>query len=314
MKLTVFETILAFALVVVLALMLRRRSVIPAESTPMFARLLTRVVLPAVIIAHLGRNPIHERQLLLIVAMLSSGFGVLLLAYLAGLALRLPRPTQGALMITSSFGSSALLGYPLVQFAFPGNELAMQDAILLSELGVGLPIFTVCPLIAMWFSDGAAGRPPLRKLFTEYFTSPVFFAVVIGLLLPFLPLRQDGFVMATLFKALGMLDGSLTVLACLVLGMQLRVPSIRRIVPLVIVSGAIQMGAQPWLAALQARWFHLAAEQQQVLVLITAMPAAVLGPVFAVQYNCDGETASALTFTHILLSVIVIPCTFSMFT
>ena len=57
----------------------------------------------------------------------------------------------GAFMIASSFGSSALLGYPFIQMVFPNNPEAMTDAILISEIGVGLPLFILCPLVAMWF-------------------------------------------------------------------------------------------------------------------------------------------------------------------
>jgi hypothetical protein len=59
----------------------------------------------------------------------------------------------GAFILTSSFGPSAPFGYPLTQKTFPGNQEAMTDAVLISELGVGLPIFTNAPLIAMWFSS-----------------------------------------------------------------------------------------------------------------------------------------------------------------
>jgi predicted permease len=50
--------------------------------------------------------------------------------------------------------------------------------------------------------------------------------------------------------------------------------------------------------------------ERQVLILITAMPAAVLGPVFATRYNCDGVTASNLVMSHILMSLVLIPLTF----
>lgn len=54
--------------------------------------------------------------------------------------------TEGYLGIVSSFGSSALIGYPVIQYAFANNTGALAEGIVISELGVGLPIFIFCPL------------------------------------------------------------------------------------------------------------------------------------------------------------------------
>jgi predicted permease len=69
---------------------------------------------------------------------------------------------------------------------------------------------------------------------------------------------------------------------------------------------------QPWVAQLQAGWYHLSAVQTQVAILITTMPSAVLGPVFATRYRCAGSTASALVMSHILLSMAIIPLSFAL--
>lgn len=49
-----------------------------------------------------------------------------------------------------------------------------------------------------------------------------------------------------------LLDGALTVLACFVLGLQLKLKSVKGTWIMLIVSALIQMGLQPWLASLQA--------------------------------------------------------------
>ena len=58
----------------------------------------------------------------------------------------------------------------------------MTDAILVSELGVGLPIFTLCPIIAMVFGESSEKDISRTKIMVEYFRSPIFIAVVLGLL------------------------------------------------------------------------------------------------------------------------------------
>ena len=311
-ELHVFETVLAFALVVLLAALLRQLRVVKQDDTAVFARLLTEAVLPVVIFSQLATNPIASRQLLLVLAMFIAGVASLTAAWLAGVALRLDRPRIGALMITSAFGSSALLGYPLVQYAFPNDPQAMTDAILVSELGVGLPIFILCPAIAMYFGNRTAQAVSVRSVMLEYFRSPIFIAVVAGLIAARLPINPDQVLFAPVFEAMRMINGSLTVLACLILGLQLKFVAPKNILVLVLVSALIQMGLQPWVAGLQATLYHLTAEQRHVLVLISSLPSAVLGPVFAVRFNCDAELASALVFINILLSLVSVPAVFGM--
>jgi predicted permease len=57
---------------------------------------------------------------------------------------------------------------------------------------------------------------------------------------------------------------------------------------------------EPWFAQMAADLLKISPESRQILILISTMPAAILGPVFAARYNCAAKTASLLTFTHML--------------
>jgi len=217
-------------------------------------------------------------------------------------------------MIVSSFGSSALLGYPLIQYTFPHNPDAMTEAILISELAVGLPIFTFCPLVAMYFGEAnkAAGdsRSNLIHALIQYFRSPIFMAVISGFIVSRFPIPLKSPIVAPILEAARMINSTLAALACLILGMQIKVEKLGRLLPLVAISATLQMGLQPALACGQAVMYHLSGLERQVLVLIAAMPSAVLGPVFAVRYKCEGELASTVTFVNILLGALLIPVVF----
>ena len=134
-SLRVTETVFAFALVVVLVIILKRRNIVSKDDTQKFSRLLTRAILPAVIILQLSLNPVHDKQFLLVLIMFVSGLLSMLLTWIIGKIIRLKSETLGMLMITSTFGSSALIGYPLIQFAFPGNTAAMTDSRKLPWVG-----------------------------------------------------------------------------------------------------------------------------------------------------------------------------------
>jgi predicted permease len=242
---------------------------------------------------------------MLITGILSMG-----VAWLAGKSLRLDRQKMGALLLTSSFGSTAIIGYPLIQFSFPNNPEALTDAILLSELGVGLPIFILGPAIAMHFGDYLGDIRTQPKIFSDYFRSPIFFAVVLGLIIAPLHLPTNQWFLSPFYGALNIIGDAVAVLACLILGLQIKLESLKGIWMLLIISAFIQMGFQPWIAHVQANLYHLSIEQTQVLTLISAMPSAVLGSVFATHYKCASDTTSALTMMHLLLAIVLVPITF----
>jgi len=306
----IIETVLAFAMVVLLSVLLKKKEVVKGSDVGVFAKLLTQVVLPAVIFFQFLKNPPEARHFLPILAMLIAGCCTLLTAWIIGRALGFSRATTGALMLVSSFGSSALLGYPLIQYTFPHDPEALTEAILISELAVGLPIFTLCPLVAIHFGEASGSAGSVRSTMIEYFKSPIFIAVVLGFVVSQFHLPLASPFLEPVLQAGAIIDGTLAALACLILGLQIEVKSVRRLVPIVAISAVLEMGLQPFLAYAQAVLYHLSGLERQVLVLVAAMPSAVLGPVFAVRYKCEGELASTVTFVNIILGAVGIPLAF----
>ncbi|MFZ3047379.1 MAG: AEC family transporter, partial [Desulfatirhabdiaceae bacterium] len=198
------------------------------------------------------------------------------------------------------------------QYVFPDNPQALADAVFMSEVGVGLPIFILGPLIAMHFGEAPSDGSSRRKLMVDYFRSPIFAAVIAGMVASQFPVLRQTPWLYPFWDALRMIEGSLATLACMILALQLKLSSMRGTFwSLFIGSALIQMLLQPWVAHIQAGWYNLSAVQTQVVILITTMPAAVLGPVFASRYHCAGSKASALVMSHILLSMAIIPISFA---
>jgi predicted permease len=308
----VIETVAAFATVVALCLLLKKKGIVTEEHQSVFARLLTQAALPAVIFSKLATHPVESRQYLMVLTIIVAALVSMAASWLLGKALRLDRPHIGALMLTSSFGSSALMGYPVIQYVFPNNPQALADAVFMSEVGVGLPIFILGPLIAMRFGEGQEIGPSRGKAIADYVRSPIFVAVLLGIVASRFPGLQHVPWLDPFWEALRMIDGTLAAVACMVLALQLKFSSVRGTFwSLLIGSASIQMVLQPWIAHVQAGWYNLSPVQTQVAILITTMPSAVLGPVFASRYNCAGTTASALVMSHILLSMVIIPISFA---
>jgi predicted permease len=310
----VTETVFAFALVVLLVVFLKKKNIVSVGDLKSYSKLMTTAILPAVIFLQLSQNPINGKQFTLVLIMFLAGVISMIITWGVGKLMRLPKATLGMFMISSTFGSSALIGYPLIQFAFPGNSAAMTDAILISELGVGIPIFTLCPIIAAYYGSGSSGFSSIIKVFVNYLKSPIFISVVAGIIFSKFPIVVKSPFLDPFWESLRMIQGTLTVIACLILGLQLKFKSPRKIIPLFIISAIIQIGIQPLIASFGADLMNVSLMDKQVLILIAAMPSAVLSTVFATQYDCDAESSSALVFLNILVSLIGIPLVYySMF-
>ena len=111
-----------------------------------------------------------------------------------------------------------------------------------------------------------------------------------------------------------MMQGALVVLSAVILGLQLSFKPMKGFWKLIMVSILIQMLFQPWFSDFASGLLSVSAQNRQILILLSAMPAAILGPVFAARYDCAAKTATLLAFTHIAISPVVVPAVFAIFT
>lgn len=310
----VSETVIAFMLLVLAAFLLKKQGVLKQEDGPLFSKLLTQAVLPATIFYQLWTHPLTGDNFAPVLIMFLSGVVALAISWLAGVLLKFDRQNTGALMIVSSFGSSALIGYPIIQYAFSSDPRALAEGIVISELGVGLPIFILCPFVAMYFGGTFKGGRDLGKLAKDYLLSPIFIAVVLGLAFSRLDIPAGTPLVDTILQMLNMTQGALVVVSAVILGLQLSFQPTSGFWMLIGISIAAQMLFQPWFSNVASGLLHVSDERRQILVLLSALPAAILGPVFAARYDCAAKTASLLTFTHIVVSPVVVPVVFTFFT
>ena len=313
-SLHVTETVIAFTMMVIMAYLMKRKGVLKQEDSVLFAKLLTQAILPATIFYQLWTNPLSGESLAPVLVMFLTGTISLAISWLIGVLLKFDRPSTGALMIVSSFGSSALIGYPIIQYAFANNPEALAQGIIISELGVGLPIFIFCPAVAMYFGGTFKEIVDMRKLAKDYFLSPIFVAVVLGLGLSHLNVPVGAPLVDTIKEALKMMQGALVVLSAVILGLQLSFQPMKGFWKLIMASILIQMLFQPWFSNFASGLLNVSAQNRQILILISAMPAAILGPVFAAHYDCGAKTATLLAFTHIAISPVIVPAVFALFT
>ena len=301
------NAILVIALIYVLALVLRKKGTLTEDHSLTLARIVTDLCLPAVIFVSLARQTIELKQIEPAFVMLGLELFCIAVAWGISVLLKFDKAQQGAIVFCSAFGSSTFLGYAIIMQMFPHSHEALSEAVLISEIGVGYPIFILGPILAAYFGSQKVDRVVQWKASLGFFKSPVFFALIIGLLWGAfrLPGQENAF-LAPLFQLCHVLASALTPLAILSVGLMFRMPPLRKIVASLTIVIILKLIIKPLLAGWLAVQCGFPDLWQEVLVLLAAMPPAVLGAVFLRRYGGDASLASALLLTASVASCVTL--------
>ncbi len=307
------NAILVIVFLYVLALSLRRKGTLTEEHSLTLARIVTDLCLPAIIFISLARQPIRLNQIAPALVMLGLELLCIGLAWFVSWLLKFNRKQQGAVVFCSAFGSSTFLGYSIIMQMFPESPEALSEAVLISEIGVGYPIFILGPILAAYFGSRKNDSTSQWKASLGFFKSPVFLALILGLLWSAFRLPgEDHAYLAPLFQLCHVLAAALTPIAILSVGLMFRLPDIRKILTALTIVIFIKLIMKPLLAGFLANVFGFPELWKEVLVLLAAMPPAILGAVFLRRYEGDASLASALLLAASLVSCVTLVAVFWM--
>jgi len=306
--LSALSSISILALLITFIALLRHRNLLKKEDGQLFAKIVMNITLPAVVFTVLAHTKaLNWEYLDIAFCLFFSEITLLFIAWLIGKSMQFPRAQIGTFMLVSAFGSSSLLGYVLIGQMFPSNLLAISEAIVISELGVGIGFFTIGTMIAVYFgSDESQKQTPLQSLII-FARSPLILAIIAGLGYSILNLPTDIPVIKEIFDAIGIIGKANTFFALLTVGVLLEFKGVRSILPFVIVTIILKLCVAPFLVWLPVSLMELSTLQLEVAMLEAAMPSAMLSVVLAAKYGCDAQLASKLIFITTLFSLITIP-------
>ncbi len=296
--------VVVIVLIYALAFLLRRRGTLHEDHALTLARLVTDLCLPAMIFVNLASQTIRLDQVVPALVMLALELFCIALAWAISALLKFGRAQQGAIVFCSAFGSSTFLGYSIITQVFPHSPEALSEAVLISEIGVGYPIFILGPILAAYFGSAVSQAESPWKASLGFFRSPVFFALIAGILWGVLRLPgETSALLAPVFRLGNILAAAVTPLAVLSVALMFTWPDWRTaLAPLAIVV-LLKLILKPVLAGFLAAGFAFPELWKEVLVLLAAMPPAVLGAVFLRRYGGDAKLASTL-----LLAASVVSC------
>ena len=298
-----FVSILILGLLILLVVQLRKIGLLKEENGILFSKLVTHITLPSLIFTALASATIIWDYVFLFLLMFLSEIIILSVAWLVGKVLKLGQKQMGSFLLVSAFGSSSLLGYALIIELFPDNIAALAEGTFVSELGVGLALFTIGVMIAMYYGQEKGDHISLKSGGLLFLKSPIFMAIILGLLWSFSPLGTKGAVITPFFEAIHIIAKSNTFLVALTVGVLLNFSSLCNIIKIAIAVFMIKLILSPLLVYFPATLLSLKDWQLQVLLLEAAMPSAMLSVVLAKQYGCDAKLAAQLIFITLVGSL-----------
>jgi len=299
------QALVILIVLIFLGMFLRQWGILKDSDGLTLSKIIINVSIPALILSALSQQQFEAEKLMLAAVMIISQLACALIAWVVSYFLKLSRPRRGALILASTFTSSAFLGYAVVKEAFHNNSEALADAAIVSELGVATLLFTVGIFIAMYF--GSSGKLSFKGKFKEmskFFYSPIFISLILGIGLSFFNISKKNVFVSSVYELLQLIASANTFLVALTIGVMLHFKDLRKVWWIVLVAVIIKLIIQPLLSQAQAHIFQFPDLWQQIVVLEAAMPTAAMTAVFAKKYGCDAELTSILIFATFISSII----------
>jgi len=214
-----------------------------------------------------------------------------ILAFLCGRLLGAGRQLLASLVVASVFANSGNYGLAANKFAFGDGALARALVCFVFNTVI---LYTVGVLIA------SMGKLSISQALRELLTVPAVYGLLAAALVRWgnwqIPLFLD--------RSVSLLSDAAIPLMLVILGLQIAQARTwpRDRIGLIGAAAALQLVATPLVALALAHWLGLSPIARQAAVLQSAMPAAVVATILAVEYDLDTTLVTGTVVATTLLS------------
>lgn len=276
----------------VIGMLLHRYKRMPVNTPAVLNTFIIHVSFPALILLSVHSMKISG-HIGLMAAMawicfaLSAGF-----FRLVGRRLNLPRPTEGALILTGGLCNTSYVGLPMIE-AYYGHP-GLATGIIVDQLGSFLVLSTLGITFAGIYSTG---RPGIAEMAKRIFLFPPFIALVIALLL--IPAAYPEWFTVVL-KRLG---DTLAPLALLSVGFQLRLGHLAgnvRNLTLGLVFKLLLIPLVMYLLYVPLLGAH--GQAIQITLFESAMPPMITAAILATEHDLDPPLATLMVAVGLVIS------------
>jgi predicted permease len=291
------EQLLLLCACFLLGIVLGRSGRMPANAPQALNGFIINVSLPALALLHIHELRI-DASLLAVIAVPWALFLIGALFFPAvGRRLGFSRGTIGCLMLAGALGNTSFVGLPMIE-AFFGHD-ALGIGIIADQPGTFLILSTLGLMIAARASSGDVSAGEIARRVLRF---PPFIAMLLALLL--LPVGYPGGVSFLL----GRLGDTLTPIALVSVGLQLRLSDLRGngrklgigLFYKLLLGPALLLVPILFIPALHGR-------TMQVALFEAAMPPMITGGIVAMEHDLDPPLATLLLGIGIPLSFLTLP-------
>ena len=256
------------------------------------SRLAFYIFSPCLVFVSLVRVPVAGEEfgrLALFTLAVSAVMGVL--AFASGRIMGADRHLIASLLVASVFVNSGNYGLAANKFAFGEDALARAMVCFVFSTVI---VYTAGVLIA------SMGRLPASHALRSLLTVPAFYALIAAWIA-----RQNGWQIPLFVeRSVTLLSDAAIPLMLVILGLQIAEARSwpRSRVRWIGAAVFLQLIVTPLVALLLARWIGLSGVVRQAAVLQSAMPAAVVTTILAVEYDLDIPLVTGTVVLTTLLS------------
>jgi len=298
--------------IILLAMALKRTKVIQKDHSLLFSRIVLYVTLPALIFSSLSQRTFSSEYLKMAGIMATIELLILFIAWLLATLLKLKNGKKGALILVSAFGMTTMLGYPLIRQVFPDNALAMEEAVITSEFGVGLLLFIFGPLIAMYYGKTKVEGKFILQSVRKFFISPIFISLIAGILFSTIPSETKSSLYA-FFHFFQLIGQANLLMVTFTIGLILEFKKLPHIYLFLGIAIFLKLVLKPLLAIYFTQSSDFTDMMREIVMIETALPSAILTAVFAKQYDCRPDLVSMAIILSLIFSLISVPFMFYVF-
>jgi malate permease and related proteins len=224
-----------------------------------------------------------------------SAFCVLLISIMGVVAklavrpLHLERKTRTSFLLAVMFSNSGNYAMPVILFAYGREGLSHASVYFVASAVV---VYTVGVFIA------AHGGHGFQRALSGILRVPSLYALAAAVVL----LLTHTQVPIALMRPLGMLGDAAIPMMILVLGMQLKRATFPKRPAAVLVAVGLSLLVAPVIGATLTMLLGMTGLARAVAIIVSAMPAAVVTTVLALEFDLDSDFVTSVVFVSTLLS------------
>lgn len=310
---SLIEGVVIMLAIISLSVFLKKINVLKKEHSLLFSGIVLHITLPAIIFSSLATQSFNIEYIKMAGIMAVIEITIIFIAWFMATVLRFERGEKGALILVSAFGMTAMLGYPIIRQVFPGNPLAMEEAVVTSEFGVGLLLFILGPIIAMYYGDSKVQGNVILGSIKKFFTSPIFISMAAGILVSFIPINADNQIFKTSIRFFHLIGNANLLMVAFTIGLLVEFKKMNHLFIFLGIAIFLKLIIKPLMAYALTSGADFTDMMREIVFIETALPSAILGVVFAKQYNCRPDLVSLAIMLSLALSVVSVSLLFFAF-